>query len=375
MDLTPSERQTLTEQTFAALFDSELVTDLRRMGQRDLGAGFEASPDDASADAREAVWQTLCDLGALRLTPELTPGSGLADQVVLARHIGGALYQSPWADTATAVDLATAAGRTDIAARLADGEAAAVAVRAEAVDEPDRPGPVDVTTERGRARAVRRFVAFAPDVGWLLLAGTGTGGETMLLLVPADHEGISWHRHDDMGRGDFYQVDFDGVPLADAVDLGGPDAGAVWAEALLRSRVRHAAYLLGMAGAALEETSAYLRTRRQFGRSLASQQAPAFRLADAATEREAIRLLVEEAAWLADTGRDARLSALEALACAADLARRVATDAVQLHGAVGMTEEHDAQLFYRRAAVDALLWGRPTELRRLAAPLLARAYA
>ncbi|MFD9981389.1 acyl-CoA dehydrogenase family protein [Streptomyces massasporeus] len=375
MDLTPSERQTLTEQTFAALFDSELVTDLRRMGQRDLGAGFEASPDDASADAREAVWQTLCDLGALRLTPELTPGSGLADQVVLARHIGGALYQSPWADTATAVDLATAAGRTDIAARLADGEAAAVAVRAEAVDEPDRPGPVDVTTEPGRARAVRRFVAFAPDVGWLLLAGTGTGGETMLLLVPADHEGISWHRHDDMGRGDFYQVDFDGVPLADAVDLGGPDAGAVWAEALLRSRVRHAAYLLGMAGAALEETSAYLRTRRQFGRSLASQQAPAFRLADAATEREAIRLLVEEAAWLADTGRDARLSALEALACAADLARRVATDAVQLHGAVGMTEEHDAQLFYRRAAVDALLWGRPTELRRLAAPLLARAYA
>lgn len=98
-------------------------------------------------------------------------------------------------------------------------------------------------------------------------------------------------------------------------------------------------------------------------------------MAAAATEREAPRLLVEEAAWLADTGRDARLSALEALACAADLARRAATDAVQLHGAVGMTEEHDAQLFYRRAAVDSLLWGRPTELRRLAAPLLARACA
>ncbi|MFF9120662.1 acyl-CoA dehydrogenase family protein [Streptomyces massasporeus] len=374
MDLSPSERQTLTEQTFAALFDSELVTDLRRMGQRDPGAGFEASADDASADARGAVWQTLCDLGALRLTPELTPGSGLADQVVLARHIGGALYQSPWADTATVVDIATAAGRPDIVARLADGEAAAVAVRAEAVDEPDRPGPVDVTTEPGRARAVRRFVAFAPDVSRLLLVGTGTDGETRLLLVPADHDGISWHRHDDMGRGDFYQVEFDGVPLADAVDLGGPHAGAVWAEALLRSRIRHAAYLLGMAGAALEETTAYMRTRRQFGRSVASQQAPAFRMADAATEREATRLLVEEAAWLADTDRDARLAALEALACAAELARRVATDAVQLHGAVGMTEEHDAQLFYRRAAVDSLLLGRPTELRRLAAPILAGAF-
>ncbi|MET9480656.1 acyl-CoA dehydrogenase family protein [Streptomyces sp. NPDC006638] len=375
MDLTPSERQTRTEQTFASLFDSELVTDLRRMGQRELGAGFEARVDEASADAREAVWRTLCDLGALRLTPALTPGSGLVDQVVLAQHIGGALYQSPWADTAAAVDIATAAHRTDIVARLADGEAAALAVRAEAGDEPDRPGPVDVTTAPGRVRAVRRFVAFAPDVRWLLLAGTGPGGETALLLVPADHGAVSWHRHDDMGRGDFYQVDFDGVPVADTVDLGGPEAGAVWAGALLRSRIRHAAYLLGLAGAALAETSGYLRTRRQFGRSLASQQAPAFRMADAATEREATRLLVEEAAWLADTDGDARLAALRALACAAELARRVATDAVQLHGAVGMTEEHDAQLFYRRAAVDSLLLGRPTELRRLAAPILARAYA
>ncbi|MFI1186036.1 acyl-CoA dehydrogenase family protein [Streptomyces californicus] len=371
MDLAPSARQTLTEQTFASLFDSELVADLRRMGQRDLGAGLDAAPDDASADAREAVWQTLCDLGALRLVPALTPGSGVADQVVLARHIGGALYQSPWADTATAVDIATASRRTDLVARLADGEACALAVRAEAVDEPDRPGPVDVTTERGRLRAVRRFVPFAPDVRWLLLAGTGSGGETALLLVPADHDGVSWHRHDDMGRGDFYQVHFDGVPLADTVDLGGPDAEAVWAAALLRCRIRHAAYLTGLAGAALDETSAYLRTRRQFGRSLASQQSPAFRLADAAAERDAADLLVDQAAWLADTRGDARLAALEALACAAELARRVATESVQLHGAVGMTEEHDAQLFYRRAAVDSLLFGRPTELRRLAAPILA----
>jgi len=69
-------------------------------------------------------------------------------------------------------------------------------------------------------------------------------------------------------------------------------------------------------------------------------------------------------------GRDDRLVALEALSTAADLARSLGTEAVQLHGAVGMTEEHDAQLFYRRIAVDALLLGRPTELRRQAAALL-----
>ena len=56
---------------------------------------------------------------------------------------------------------------------------------------------------------------------------------------------------------------------------------------------------------------------------------------------------------------------------AARVSSTASTEAIQLHGAVGMTEEHDAQLFYRRAAVDALLWGRPTELRRRAAGLLA----
>jgi alkylation response protein AidB-like acyl-CoA dehydrogenase len=234
---------------------------------------------------------------------------------------------------------------------------------------------LDLTTRPGRVSAVRRFVGFAPDVDELLLAGVRPDGRTVLLLVPGAHEGLSWHRHDDIGRGDFHQVEFGGVPWDDAVDLGGPRAEALWADVLLRARVRHAAYLLGLADAALTGTSEHLRRRRQFGRSLASQQAPAFRLADAATELEAVGLLVQETAWLADTGGDARLAALESLACAAELARRVAREAVQLHGAVGMTEEHDAQLFYRRAAVDSLLLGRPTELRRLAAPILARAYA
>jgi alkylation response protein AidB-like acyl-CoA dehydrogenase len=75
-----------------------------------------------------------------------------------------------------------------------------------------------------------------------------------------------------------------------------------------------------------------------------------------------------------DQGHDARLRAYEALASGAELIRTAGTEAVQLHGALGMTEEHDAQLFHRRAAVDALLRGRPTVLRRRAAALLADAY-
>jgi alkylation response protein AidB-like acyl-CoA dehydrogenase len=369
--LTLSDRQRATGARFDELFDAELLADLRRMGNRELGAGAVAPLDDDEADARQAVWQTFCELGALR-PPGVTDGLGLAEQIILAEKIGAALYQSPWADTALAIEIASAAGRWDLAARMAAGEAVAVAVRERARDEPDRPGSLgqdedqDQDQDRG-LRAVRQFVAFAPDVRWFLVVAT----EGRLLLVPGDHPNVSWRRHDDIGRGDFYQVIFDGVPAADVVDL---TASGAWETALVHARIRHAAQLIGAAGAALDETVAYTRERRQFGQPIGRFQAPAFRMADLSTRVHAARLLVALAAWQADEGHDARLTAYEALATAADLIRAAGTEAVQLHGALGMTEEHDAQLFYRRAAVDALLWGRPTELRRRAATLLAETY-
>lgn len=370
MNLSLSDRQLAIRTRFGELFDPDLTADLRRMGNRDLGAGDAAPVAEADAVARDTVWQTLCALGGLRPVRH-DNGLGLAEQVVLAERIGGALYQSPWADTAVAVEIAAAAGRDDLAGRMANGESVAVAVRHDAAAEPDRPGPVELT---GGLRAAYRFVAFAPDAAWFLVAGA-VDDATRLLLVPGDHPDISRRRHDDIGRGDFYQVTFDGVPTADTVDLGaGTDAADRWAAALVNARIRHAAYLVGAVQAALDETVAYTRERRQFGQPVGRFQAPAFRMADLSTRAHAARLLVHLAAWRSDQGEDARLAALEALATGADLARATATEAIQLHGAVGMTEDHDAQLFYRRIAVDALLWGRPTELRRRAAGLLAETY-
>lgn len=426
MNLTLSERQHAVGTRFDELFGAELRPELRRMGSRDLGAGAAAPLDEAEVAARQAVWQTLCDLGGLRRAPtdprpglsgapgdpgggagddpRSGPGSGpgrdprggpggapggpdresggprpaaaedglrLAEQILVAERIGAALYQSPWADTALAIEIAAAAGRDDLAARMAAGEPVAVAARRYAVDEPDRPGALDPA---GGLRATRQFVAFAPDAHWFLVAGTA-GGDTRLVLVPGDHAGVSWRRHDDIGRGDFYEVTFDDVPPGALVELGaGAEAAELWAAALVNARIRHAAQLVGAAQAALDETVAYTRERRQFGQPVGNFQAPAFRMADLATRLHAARLLVSLAAWQADEGHDARLTGYQALATAADLARAAGTEAVQLHGAVGMTEENDAQLFYRRAAVDALLWGRPTELRRRAAALLAQAY-
>ena len=71
------------------------------------------------------------------------------------------------------------------------------------------------------------------------------------------------------------------------------------------------------------------------------------------------------------SGIETRLAAAQCLATAADLARTVTTASMQIHGAAGMVCDNDAQLFYRRAAVDALWLGSPTQLRDEAMPLLA----
>jgi alkylation response protein AidB-like acyl-CoA dehydrogenase len=160
-------------------------------------------------------------------------------------------------------------------------------------------------------------------------------------------------------------VHFDGTPLGpgDAV-CQGEGTVALTSMALVRMRVRHAAYLVGLADAAFGLTLRYARERRQFGRPIAGFQAVSFRLAALVTRIVAARLLTQHAAWQGDRGLDIHAAAAKLLAAAGELARDVTAEGVQLHGAFGMTEAAEIQRYYRRAAVDALLLGTPGRLRQ-----------
>jgi len=293
----------------------------------------------------------MLDLGAVRMA---LPGAdaGLAETTVVAELTGGALFPSPLPGTLLAADLLRRLGDSDALGRLAEGATVAVAAR----DRGDR----TFTTPAG-ASSVRRFVPYADEADHLLLVGSAADGIRYAFVPRSD---VSVARNEDIAWGALYTVTFDRVPSA-AVPPG------AWAAAVSAARIRHAAYLAGLAKAALDLTVAYAREHRQFGRPIGRFQALAFRLATAATELEAVRLLVDHAAWLADSGGDATMESLETVAAAGDLALRVATEAVQIHGAVGMTDDCDAQLFYRRAAVDAVFMGSPARHRREAAPFLA----
>lgn len=405
----PSLERPAEPADLSALFDDGLMPVIRRLGERGRGATDPISEADAAT--REAVWQSLAALGALRsATGTGTPP--LRETIVHAELMGRATYQSPYFDTLTAAELFAPeapdrpdaprdALSADLAAAIAAGDITiAIATRAEGTDDLRRPSPIEVEPGTGRITGERRFVAFAADVDFVCVVGrtaAAPDAEITAALVPIDQPGVTIRRHDDIGRGELYQITFDhaevlaigpnargatgSIGTTDSNGPTGPARGwaAAWAAALARARLRHASYLVGLTLGAVDLTAEYARHRMVFGQPLAQFQAPAFRLAQLASRAEAVRTMLRQAAADADTGAnpdtddtntDTALTACQALLLAGDLALEAGAEAIQLHGSFGLTMPCDAQRFYRRAVVDAILLGTGRDLRRHALELM-----
>ena len=140
-------------------------------------------------------------------------------------------------------------------------------------------------------------------------------------------------------------------------------------------RISIAALALGMAQGALEAATRYARQRKQFGKTISEFQAIQFKLADMSTEVEAARLLVYQAAWLADQkgSRFTRESSMAKL-FASEVAVRVANECVQIHGGYGFTKDYPAEKYYRDVKLCTIGEG-TSEIQRLviARQLLAKA--
>lgn len=135
----------------------------------------------------------------------------------------------------------------------------------------------------------------------------------------------------------------------------------------------HSAYLLGLSERALEITLDYLRIREQFEKPIGSFQALQHRATEMKISLELSRAAIFATARRFDTGANARTRARGAARCklrAADLAMHVTREAIQMHGAMGITDEADIGLFARKAMTDANLFGSPRVLRAVLADLI-----
>jgi alkylation response protein AidB-like acyl-CoA dehydrogenase len=317
------------------------------------------------------LWRQFGELGLTGICiPEAQGGLGLGttEAALVLEQIGRNLTPSPFLPTAVAGVRAiegSAHGERWFPPILA-GEA----VLALAIDETSRHAPEQTAlraTRQGNGfelSGAKQFVVHGASADLLIVAARTAGS-------PGEREGITLFALEKDARG----LDVENVALADAsraarltLNAVAVDADAVIGEvdggwqplqrALAAGRTGAAAELVGVASGSAAMTLDYLRQRRQFGRLIGEFQALQHRAAHLYGEIEIARAAVFKAAQMVDAADDlAELMVSAAKAKAADVASLAAREGVQMHGGIGMTDEHDIGLFLKRQAVLGELFG------------------
>ena len=138
----------------------------------------------------------------------------------------------------------------------------------------------------------------------------------------------------------------------------------IFLDTIDHGRIGIAAQALGIARAALERATEYAKQRKQFGAPIASFQAIGWRLADVFTELEAARLLLYQAAWLADQRQPFRTQAAMAKVYATELAMRATTLGIQVFGGYGYMMDSPMQRYFRDAKLTEIYEG-TSEVQRM----------
>jgi alkylation response protein AidB-like acyl-CoA dehydrogenase len=151
---------------------------------------------------------------------------------------------------------------------------------------------------------------------------------------------------------------FDNCFVADDQLLGEVGKGyKIAIDTLNVGRIGIGAQMIGVAGGALGAATRYLKERKQFGKALADFQGIQFQVAQAATELEAARLMVYNAARLKDAGQDIAREGAMAKLYSSQVAERVTSLCVELFGGYGYTKEYPVEKFYRDAKIGTIYEG------------------
>ncbi|MBI4729355.1 MAG: acyl-CoA dehydrogenase family protein [Acidobacteria bacterium] len=157
---------------------------------------------------------------------------------------------------------------------------------------------------------------------------------------------VGWHASDTRA------LSFDGCRVAEGNLLGARGEGFRNFLAVLDAgRVGVGALAVGLIQGCLDQSVAYAKERRQFGRPIAEFQAIRFKIADMAVAADLARLAVYRAAWMKDRGMPFKREAAQAKLFATEAAVSAAREAVQIHGGYGLMEEYPVARFYRDSKV------------------------
>jgi alkylation response protein AidB-like acyl-CoA dehydrogenase len=367
MDLVLSDEQQLLQQTVRDFVGRR--SSLKRIRTlRDTG-----DPDGFSRD----LWREMAELGWVGIVlPEAHGGLGLCyrELAIVMEEFGRGLMPEPMLSTvllgANALLLGGSdAQRAEHLPAVASGERLLALAWQEPRSRYDL-HHVETRAERAgggwvlRGEKIQVLDGHVADHIVVSARTSGNvadeGGVTLFAIRP-DAAGVTIARQMRIDGRNVALLRLEGVRVEPQTAVGPVDGGsALLARVVDRATVGLTAEMLGSMTAAFETTVDYLKTRVQFGVPIGSFQALKHRAAKVYVELELARSAVMHAARTVDEGRDdaaiARATSL-AKARAADAFVLVGNEGVQMHGGIGMTDEHDIGFFLKRARAAEMTFG------------------
>src|SRR5229473_2334970 len=377
MDIGFSEEQEMLRETARKFLDDECTTQFVRR----LMATEEAITPE--------FWGKLAGQGWLGiLYPEEDGGSGLGllDLVVLMEEVGRAVMPGPFPATVLLGGAAIAAAgspaiRQEWLPRIAVGDAKATLAASEPNARWDAAGITLTARETRGGFTLSGTKLFVPDAHLadvLVVAARSSDGSTMedgisLFLVPKGAKGVTVRLLPSVDETrKVCEVKFDNVAVPAAALLGELHQGWPTLSGVIdRAAVALSAEICGTAQRVLDMTVEYAKLRTAFGKPIGSYQGVKHKCADMLIEIENAKSLTYYAAWAVDEDEpDAAMAVSMAKAAASDAGRKVCAAGIQLHGGIGMTWEHDLQLYLKRAKASEIAFGDATWHRERVARLM-----
>ena len=331
--------------------------------------------EDDSAHATE-MWKKVAEQGwPAILIDEAHGGVGgsFLDMVVILEEMGRSLLPGPFLATALLGTPAIIAGGSDEQKRsilpgVAAGETTLTLALAEQSGRYDAGGVSLAATAKGEDFSLSGEKFFVPDAHVadqiVVVARTGKGSTAedgiSVFVVDAKAPGvtITQLKTVDMTRRQCH-VAFQDVAVSGAQVLGGVGAGwPIVQRTLDQAMAGLCTEMVGTGQQALDMAVAYAKERVQFGKPIGSFQAVKHKCVDMMVQVENARSLTYYAAWTVDENvPEARQAVPMAKAYCSDMCKTVTSEAIQVHGGIGFTWEHDMHLFYRRGLASEAAFG------------------
>ncbi len=331
----------------------------------------------------DRVWKGISALGWLGLTvPERYGGVGLGvlELASVAEAMGEVIFPGPFFSTAClGVPALLATGSEEqldeLLPPIAAGERRVTLAVAETAGRWTADGVACTAVADGSGYVLDGAKLFVPDARTadlvVVLARLGDGLGWFAVPTGTDGFAVEAMQTVDLTRK-LDVVRLDGLRVDRETLLGGQrtDAG-VLDDVVDVGKIALSAEMCGAAERALAMCVEYTQIREQFGRAIATFQALQHRIADMKVSVEEAKSLVYYAAWTADeNAEDRRRAAAMAKAFASDACPGVVADAVQVHGGIGFTWEHDLHLYFKRVKADEATFGDAADNRAVVADLL-----